>query len=587
MVARKGAGPGGGAPSVAVALDGWRWTIGCWEEVAGAGRRSRVAVGTAPGERRTAAGGARRPSRTWPWVLAWLGAAAATAVLVRLPGPAVVDPDEHAAALYLDRLAHGQRLEDPLLSTPKPLLTLVHGLAWAAVHDWRLLTALTVAVFALAVVGLARAAGRLGGPPAAWATAVALLGWGAIVLQVARGNSVVWAIAGWAVAADALTRRERRWGVAAAALLLAALARSETWLLLPPAAAWGALAWRRGERGAWLLLVPLAAPLLWLGHDLLLTGDPFYSLGVPERYTDLVAGRHPIHPADWLTLVGRRYARSPLLCALALAGVWWLARHRAWLWLAGLAVLVPGVLILLGFEAARGTYVSWRYYDPADLGVRLAAALGAAWLATTLTRPARRPGRAGGIAVLRRADDARPPGAGGAAVRLRPDGRGAAVLRGAGGGAGVAAAVAAVAAVALVGAACWPLAPADPVVASTLDRDTRLGANTAAAVRLLRPVAARPGTVVAVSGPQRVRVALELGVPLGRVRDLYLATLAGPLDQALAGTAAVFHDADGDRPAERFAPLSVTRPAQVGTVTVVPLRADPGRGLYVLRVESR
>jgi len=520
-------------------------------------------------------------------VLAWLGAAAATAVLVRLPGPAVVDPDEHAAALYLDRLSHGQRLEDPLLSTPKPLLTLVHGLAWAAVHDWRLLTALTVAVFALAVVGLARAAGRLGGPPAAWATAVALLGWGAIVLQVARGNSVVWAIAGWAVAADALTRRERRWGVAAAALLLAALARSETWLLLPPAAAWGALAWRRGERGAWLLLVPLAAPLLWLGHDLLLTGDPFYSLGVPERYTDLVAGRHPIHPADWLTLVGRRYARSPLLCALALAGVWWLARHRAWLWLAGLAVLVPGVLILLGFEAARGTYVSWRYYDPADLGVRLAAALGAAWLATTLTRPARRPGRAGGIAVLRRADDARPPGAGGAAVRLRPDGRGAAVLRGAGGGAGVAAAVAAVAAVALVGAACWPLAPADPVVASTLDRDTRLGANTAAAVRLLRPVAARPGTVVAVSGPQRVRVALELGVPLGRVRDLYLATLAGPLDQALAGTAAVFHDADGDRPAERFAPLSVTRPAQVGTVTVVPLRADPGRGLYVLRVESR
>ena len=575
-----------------------------------------MAVGTAPGERRTAAGGAERPVRRWPWALAWLGAALATAVLVRLPGPAVVDPDEHAAALYLDRLAHGQRLEDPLLSTPKPLLTLVHGLAWAGTHDWRLLTALTVAVFALAVVGFAGAASRLGGSPAAWAAGVALLGWGAIVLQVARGNSVVWALAGWAVAAAALTGRERRWGVAAAALLLAALARTETWLLLAPAAAWGVVAWRRGERGAWLLLVPLAAPLLWLGHDLLLTGDALYSLRVPERYTGLVAGRRPIPPADWLALVGRRYARSPLLGALALAGVWWLARRRAWPWLAGLAVLVPGVLIVLGIEAARGTYVSWRYFDPADLGVRLAAALGAAWLASSLIRwlgQARgaegsggRPHLGGRVAAL----PGRPAPPGPVQVAGRPHladrvagrphlagkvagrlpGVAARVLRRAGVAVRVLrqvkVAAGGVAAVALVGAACWPLAPTDPVVASTLDRDTRLSANAAAAVRLLRPVAAKPGTVMAVSGPQRVRVALELGVPLGRVRDLYLAALASPLDQALAGTAAVFHDADGDRPAERFAPLSVTRPARVGTVTVVPLRADPGRGLYVLRVEA-
>jgi len=527
-----------------------------------------VAVGTAPGERRVAAGGTAWSGRAWPWALAWLAAATVTAVLVRLPGPAVVDPDEHAAALYLDRLAHGQRLEDPLLSTPKPLLTLVHGLAWAVAHDWRMLTALTVAIFALAVVAFARAAHRLGGPAAAGAVAVALLGWGGIVLQVARANSVIWAVAGWAVAADALTRRERRWGVAAAALLLAALARSETWLLLLPAAAWGAVAWRRGERGAWVLLLPLAAPLLWVGHDLLLTGDARYSLQVPERYTDLVAGRHPTSPGDWLALVARRYARSPLRCALALVGVWWLARRRAWLWLAGLAVLVLGVLTLLGVEAARGTYVSWRYYDPADLGVRLAAALGAAWLAATL---ARWPRQVAGVPWRQRRR-------GGEPGTLQPstgtDGTG----RG-GGATGV------VVGLVLVGAACWPLAPADPVVASTLDRDTRLSANAAAAVRQLRPVAARPGTVVAVSGPQRVRVALELGIPLGRVRDLYLATLAGPLDQALAGTAAVFHDADGDRPAERFAPLSVTQPSRVGAVTVVPLRADPGRGLYLLMVE--
>jgi hypothetical protein len=132
--------------------------------------------------------------------------------------------------------------------------------------------------------------------------------------------------------------------------------------------------------------------------------------------------------------------------------------------------------------------------------------------------------------------------------------------------------------------ACWPLAPADPLVDSTLDRDTRLSANTATAIAVLAPVAADPGAVVTVSGPQRLRVAVELGLPLGRVRDLFLAGRAAPLDRALAGSAAVFHDADGDRPAERFAPLSTTTPTRVGGVDLTPLRTDPGRGLYVHEV---
>jgi hypothetical protein len=490
---------------------------------------------------------------SWCWPLLWLGVAVATAVLVRLPGPAVLDPDEHAAALYFDRLAAGQRLEEPLLSAPKPLLTVVHGLAWAAGHDWRLLEALAVAAFALAVVCLARAAGRLAGWPAAAAVAVAVAGSGPLVLQAARGNSLVFALAGWSLALDALTRSppgRTRWGLAAAALALAALARVEGWLLLPLAAAYGALAWRRGERRAALLLVPLVVPLLWLAHDWLLTGDPLYALGVPERYTDLVAGRDVVAPASWLALVGRRYAADPLLLALAAGGVVWLARRRAWVWLAGLGVASVGVLTLLGFEAWRGTYVSWRYYDPADVAVRLAAAVGAASLAAA------------------------------AASRLRP-----AAAPG-GGLSGAAVAGATVGAVLLVGVACWPLAPWDPGVDATLDRDTRLSANAATAIGVLRPVAREPGTDVAVSGPQRVRVALELNLPLDRVRDLFLATRAAPLDRALAGSAAVFHDADGDRPPERFAPLSVTTPTTVGTVELEPHRTDPGRGLYVHRVRE-
>jgi hypothetical protein len=470
----------------------------------------------------------------------------ALGLAVRLPGPATLDPDEHAAVLYFDRLVGGDGLEDPLLSSPKPLLTVVHGLAWHAAHDWRLLEAVTVAVFALAVVCLARAAARLGGPAAAAAVVVAVAGSGPLVLQAARGNSLVFALAGWSVALDALTGRDRggsgaAWWVAAAALTAAGLARAETWLLLPVAAGFGIVAWRGGERRALWLLLPLAAPLLWLAHDWLLTGDPLYGIRVPGRYTDLVAGRQVVRPGEWVALVGRRYGAEPLLVALAAVGVVWLVRSRAWLWLVGLGIAGVGVLALLGLQAWQGTYISWRYFDPADVALRLTAALGAAALATAAV------GRVGGW--------------------VGRDGLPAVVV-----------------AVLLVGVACWPPAPADPLVDSTLDRDRRLSANTATAIEVLGPVAAEPGAVITVSGPQRVRVAVELGLPLSRVRDLFLAGLRGPLDQALVGSAAVFHDADGDRPSERFAPLSKRVPTRVGRVELEPLRTDRGRGLYVHRV---
>jgi hypothetical protein len=521
--------------------------------------------------------GTLSPLPGWAWGLCWAALTVALGLLVRLPGPATLDPDEHAAVLYFDRLVAGDRLEDPLLSSPKPLLTVVHGLAWHAAHDWRLLEAVTVGAFALAVVCLARAAARLGGLAAAAAVAVAVAGSGPLVLQAARGNSLVFALAGWSVALDALTRRGpgagrdrggsgedpdrdgswgsgAAWGLAAAALTAAGLARAETWLLLPVAAGFGVLAWRQGQRrGLWLLL-PLVAPLLWLAHDWLLTGDALYGIRVPGRYTDLVSGRQVVPPGDWLALVGQRYGAEPLLVALAGVGIVWLVRRRAWVWLAGLGVTGVGVLALLGAQAWQGTYISWRYFDPADVALRLSAALGAAALATLAV------GRVGRWVGWRGGAD---PGSG----------------RG-----GLAALVGAVL---LVGMACWPLAPADPLVDSTLDRDRRLSANTATAIDVLRPVAAEPGTVVTASGPQRVRVAVELGLSLDRVRDLFLAGLTSPLDQALAGSAAVFHDADGDRPTERFAPLSTRRPTRLGEVELVPLRTDPGRGLYVLRVVER
>lgn len=482
-----------------------------------------------------------REEHAWPWVLAWLALGAVTAALVRVAGPAVLDPDEHAATRYFQLLLHRQRLGEFVFSAPKPLLTVVDGVAWTLTHDWRAITALTVAAFALALVTLARAAGRLAGPLVAAAVVLGLVTSGALLLQVARGNSVIWALAGWGVAADALARPQRRWGVAGVALLLAALARAESWLLLPPAAALALAGWQRGERRALLLLLPLAAPLLWFGHDLALRGDALYSLRVPERYSDLISGRQVIPPGRWLALLGRRYGRAPLLDALAAAGVAWLLRRRAWPWLAGLSLMTVGLLAVLGLDAWHGTYISYRYFDPADAAVRVLAAFGTAWC-WPLPRRAWLPVGAAGHAA-----------AGGVAL-------------------------------ALLLAACWPLAPADPAVRATLDRGEALSRNAASAIQALRPLAAAPGTVLAVSGPQRLRVAVELGLPLSRVRDLLVATQTQPLDQALAGCVAVFHDAAGDQPAARFAPLTLTSPARVGGMVATPLLADPGRGLYVLRL---
>lgn len=466
----------------------------------------------------------------WPWALTGVLVAAWTAAVVRLPGPAVIDPDGHASAIHLDRLLAGARLEVPLLSTPKPLLTLIHGLAWQLTGDWRMLTLLTVLAFAVGVTALARAASRRLGVAAAAGVVVALAGSAPLLLQVARGNSVVWALAGWAVALDALDRPAPRWRHGGLVLLAAGLARSETWLLLPFVGLWAAWRWRRGDRQAAWLLVGLAAPLLWLAHDWVLTGDLMYSSKVPERYTDLIPGRDVVPPLEFLGEAAARYA-NPAVLALAAAGVAALVRRRAWLWLGGLAVCTLGLLTLLGWYSWRGVYVSWRYYDPVDTSIHVAAALGAAWLA--------------GLAAGRR-------------------------------GQLVAAPLAALAAA----AALWPLGPADPVLGSTLDRDTRLSANAATAIDVLAPLT-REGETITVSGPQRGRVALELGVPLTRVEDLFLATLHEPLDRALATSTAVYHDADGDRPPSHFTPLSTTTPTTLGPLQLTPLHTNPRRGLYL------
>ena len=531
--------------------------------------------------------GALPPLPGWLWPLCWVVVAVAVGLLVRLPGPATLDPDEHAVH-YFDSLVAGERLEEPLLSSPKPLLTVVHGLAWRAGHDWRL-EALAVAAFALAVVCLARSAGRLAGLPAAAATALAVAGSG----PPGRPRQLD------GVRPGRLVGRPRRpdQRPASRGQSRGAGSRAPGSEARPPggwpSGSGGGLGWRPrrcswpgwpGPRAGCCCRWPPATASSpggaasggrpagpapgraagLAGPRLAADRRPAVRARVPGRYSDLVSGRQVVPLADWLALVARRYAADPLLLALAAVGVIWLFRRRAWVWLAALGAAGVGVLALLGLQAWQGTYISWRYFDPADVALRVAAALGAAAVAglvagRCLVGP---PREAGG------GHPAGPPRAG-PAVGVRPRALGAVA-----------------GAVVLVGLACWPLAPGDPLVDSTLDRDTRLSANTATAVAVLAPVTAEPGTVVTVSGPQRLRVAVELGLPLDRVRDLFLAGRLRPLDRALAGSAAVFHDADGDRPVERFAPSRPpSPPGSGGRGGPAPHRSrtgpvrPPGRGV--------
>jgi hypothetical protein len=422
-----------------------------------------------------------------------LGAAAALYVgwLTRLGGPTTFSPDEHASALYFERLVQGRQLEQVIFSTPKPLLTLVHGLGWMLAHDWQAGAVLTVVAFAVAVVSFARTAARASGPVAAVLTVLLFLGWAEWALQVARGNSVIWGLACWGVAADALVARGRgpaagpRWGIAAVALLLAGLARSETWLLLPVPVLFGLLAWRRGDRRGLLLLLALLAPALWLLHDELLSGSALYSVNTPSAYTDAYPpGRRVVPLQRWVRRFLRFYSRDQaaiLFAACAASGVvFLLLRRRAvGLVLAAVALFV-GVWALLGRYAAEGVYVSHRYYLLPNLALRGLAVYGLAVpLDTLLARLGRQP----------------------PVVRL--------------GAVGLGAIVGAVALSFLL----WPLTPLNDAYRLARERDTRRSLVAAAAVEALRPVADQVGTVLLVPSLIRNRIAVELDLPVTRVRD--------------------------------------------------------------------
>ena len=148
---------------------------------------------------------------------------------------ATADTDAAASVMYFDRIVHGHRLEAFFPTTPKPLLTLVYGLAWSLTHDWHSLAVMTLMVGALGVGLAARLAARLGGIAAAAFVAVGLVAWPTFRLETADANSFVWGLALWLLAGVLITA-ERPRPVWRSCWPVLPEPRRPGWSLPPPAA---------------------------------------------------------------------------------------------------------------------------------------------------------------------------------------------------------------------------------------------------------------------------------------------------------------------------------------------------------------
>lgn len=523
-------------------------------------------------------------------VLAGLAAAVAAAVLTRPLGPTTMDPDGFASVLYFERIVAGRHLESFVPTTPKPLLTVTYGLLWALTGDWRVPVLLAVAGWGIAAGLITLLAWRGGGAVAAGFVGVALAGWSALALEVSRANSLVWALAFLAAAALLLRDARPRPGVAAGAgllLLLAGTSRVEG--LLATAALGGALAlvwlaWVVGRRWAgdghrrrrpaalrwWpaVLIGALALPAM-LVHDGLLTGDPWYWLSVASRYTAIYAAElEPMPPLEYLSVVVERMQPLALLIALAAIGTAGLLRRRDWVLAGGLAVLSLGVLAMLAMLAARGVYISNRYYEPVELAIIGGAGLGLAYALAAATR------------LLGR----------------RPLGERVSV-------AGLAVAVAVGAAVAM--AIRWPLTPwderADRVAADVRRSAINLDYFAGTFAELLASAPAPPdGAFDVVGAPERdqrdsallvssrsfSRVVVEQDSTLLDVGDLNAAILAAGTPEELLPGPTALHDGNVDRPRERFEFLEVSRPTPIGGLELVPLEVHAEAGAWLVEIRD-
>jgi multisubunit Na+/H+ antiporter MnhC subunit len=354
--------------------------------------------------------------------------------------------------------------------------------------------------------------------------------------------------------------------LAGVALLIAALIRPETLLICLLAGivlATRTLAARAGRaqappRAAWLILLGLLAIPLGAGHDLLLAGDPLYSLRVPGVGTGI---RDAQSGGTALRIVMRHVTAFLPMLPLVGLGVLVLVQRRAWSVLVGLTALGPGIAAFVLFLGSRHVFVLDRYALPIDLGIILAGGVGFSALAV--------PAFSALVADrswVRAASQATIAAALGLALSptVAPLDRSV------------------IAQIRNDRATIADFGAARPSIAAALD--ALPGARTRP--DRAEPLNPDPGEPVALLVPARrlPQAAVDLALPLTRIARTDPSRL-GPDGTYPAIGQLVYHDADLDIPSGAFAFLEVGMPTSLGPIRIVAVHVDPGRRTWVLRID--
>ncbi|WP_205699570.1 hypothetical protein [Conexibacter sp. SYSU D00693] len=329
-----------------------------------------------------------------------LGAAAGAACLAAggLLGP-LNNYDTAYSLLWGQDLVHGRTpdLEVALAPTPHPLATAWGALLSLAGTDgaiWLWQGTALAALLALGVLVAALGARWFG--LAAGLLAAALVLTREPVLSFGLRAYVDLPYVCLLLAALLVLRRPRP---ALVLIGLAGLLRPEAWLF---AGAYGAWLWHRRELRAEHVVLVGAAPVLWALHDLVLVGDPLWSLTGTRENADTLQRVTGLD--DVPVTVPRRLGevlREPVLVAAAGGAALTLLWQRA-------RALVPAAVVVLALAAfcvlaAAGLPLLTRYLLlPAALLAVFAGAGALGWTQLGADDPRRRPWMAFGalVAVL-------------------------------------------------------------------------------------------------------------------------------------------------------------------------------------------
>lgn len=311
-------------------------------------------------------------------LLVVLVGAAASAVLL---GQGYVGYDASWALVWGSEIAAGTlpSYESALAPTPHPLANLVAvPLTLLPNHGDGALIALSFVAFSALLAGIATLATRLARWPAGVVAAL-VLGTRPLLGREAGFASVdipFLALVVWAAAIEA--RRPRSGWPVLGMLALAGLLRPEAWLLSIAYTAW--LARDRSRRGPGIVLLAVAAPLLWALSDAIVTGDPLHSLTSTRELA--VELDRPSGLATAAVGIPRSLSEilGPTVLAAGILGVCTclLAADRRWALPVSAGGL--GVLVFLAIGAAQLPVLERYLLVPASALALMAGVGVAAWL---------------------------------------------------------------------------------------------------------------------------------------------------------------------------------------------------------------